>query len=58
MLYWALTFFVLAVVAALFGFGGLAVGAAEIGKLLFVGFLVVAAISLVIGLVRERAPGY
>ena len=42
MLYWALMFFVIALVAALFGFGGIASGAAWIAKVLFVGFLVLA----------------
>ena len=34
MLYWAAVFFVIALIAALFGFGGIAVGAAEIAKVL------------------------
>ncbi|MBN8609071.1 MAG: DUF1328 domain-containing protein [Deltaproteobacteria bacterium] len=49
MLYYAIVFFVLALVAALFGFGGIAAGAATIGKVLFVGFLVIAVVSLVAG---------
>jgi len=53
MLRWALIFFVLAIVAALFGFGGIAAGAADIGKLLFIGFLIFAVISLVAGLLRR-----
>lgn len=54
MLRWALGFFIFALIAALFGFGGIAAGAASIGKILFVGFLVVAAISLVAGLMSGR----
>jgi uncharacterized membrane protein YtjA (UPF0391 family) len=56
MLKWALIFFVVALVAALFGFGGLAAGAAGIGKLLFFGFLILAGIALVAGLLRGRSP--
>lgn len=49
MLYWAVVFFMLAVVAAVFGFGGMATGAAMIGKVLFVGFLLLAIASLAVG---------
>ena len=41
--------------AALFGFGGIAVGAAEIAKFLFFVFLVLFVVSLVAGLIR-RGP--
>jgi uncharacterized membrane protein YtjA (UPF0391 family) len=54
MLKWALIFFVLALVAALFGFGGIAAGAESIGKILFVGFLILAAVSLVSNALRSR----
>ncbi len=49
MLYYAIVFFVLAVIAALLGFGGIATGAAAIAKVLFWVFLVVFIISLVAG---------
>ena len=49
MLYWALVFFVVAIVAAIFGFGGLAGEAAWIGKILLFVFLVLAVISLLMG---------
>ncbi len=52
MLNWAILFFIVALVAAFFGFGGIAGTAASIGKILFVGFLVLAAIALIGGLVR------
>jgi uncharacterized membrane protein YtjA (UPF0391 family) len=55
MLRWALIFFVLALVAAFFGFGGLAASAAWIGKLLFFGFLIVAVVMLISNLSRGRA---
>jgi uncharacterized membrane protein YtjA (UPF0391 family) len=47
MLYWALIFFLVAIVAALFGFGGIAIASAGIAKLLFFVFLVLFVISLV-----------
>ncbi len=49
MLYWAATFFVIAIVAAVFGFGGIALGAASAAKVLFVVFLVLAGLSLLFG---------
>ena len=52
MLQWALGFFVIALIAALFGFGGIAASAAGIAKLLFFAFVILAAISLVAGLFR------
>jgi uncharacterized membrane protein YtjA (UPF0391 family) len=55
MLSWALAFFIIALIAALFGFGGIAVAAAGVGKILFFLFLVFCVISLVWGLAR-RAP--
>ena len=56
MLRWALGFFVLALVAALFGFGGLAATSAGIAKTLFYVFLIVFLISLVFGLTATRRP--
>jgi uncharacterized membrane protein YtjA (UPF0391 family) len=53
MLNYALTFLVIALIAAVLGFGGIAAGAAEIGKLLFFVFLVLFLVSLVTGLVRR-----
>ena len=55
MLHYALVFFVIAIIAALFGFGGIAVGAAEIAKVLFYLFLILFLVSLVAGLIR-RGP--
>jgi uncharacterized membrane protein YtjA (UPF0391 family) len=55
MLYYAALFFVIALVAALFGFGGIAAGAAEIAKILFFVFLVLFVVSLVAGTFR-RGP--
>jgi len=53
MLRWAAIFFVIALIAAVFGFGGIAAGAAEIAKILFFIFLVIFVIALIMGLVRR-----
>ena len=55
MLRYAIIFFVIAIVAALFGFGGIAAGATEIAKILFFVFLVLFIVSLVAGLLK-RGP--
>ena len=52
MLNWALAFLVFALVAAFFGFGGIAVQAAGIAKVLFFVFLVLFVVSLVAGRIR------
>ncbi|HEY6459194.1 MAG TPA: DUF1328 domain-containing protein [Polyangiaceae bacterium] len=49
MLYWAAIFFVIALVAAVFGFGGLAVSAVGVAKILFYVFLVLALVSFLFG---------
>jgi uncharacterized membrane protein YtjA (UPF0391 family) len=56
MLGWALTFFVLAIVAAFLGFFAMAGLAAEIAKLLLLAFVVLLVISLLTGALRGRAP--
>jgi uncharacterized membrane protein YtjA (UPF0391 family) len=53
MLRWALIFFVVAIVAAIFGFGGIAGEAAWIGKILLVVFIILAVVSLIAG---RRGP--
>ena len=40
MLRWTITFLVIALLAAIFGFGGIAAGAASIAKIIFIVFLV------------------
>jgi len=55
MLQYAAVFFVIALIAAIFGFTGIAVGAAEIAKVLFFIFLVLFVISLLVGMFR-RSP--
>lgn len=56
MLKWALIFFVGSLAAALFGFAGIEAGAEGVGRLLFCGFLALAAVSLVVSLARGRRP--
>jgi uncharacterized membrane protein YtjA (UPF0391 family) len=51
MLRWAMGFLVLALVAALFGFGGLAATSAGIAQTLFYLFLLVFLVTLALGLV-------
>jgi uncharacterized membrane protein YtjA (UPF0391 family) len=53
MLGWALAFFLVAVIAAVFGFTGLAVGLAAIAKILFFLFLILFVVSLLTGLFRR-----
>jgi uncharacterized membrane protein YtjA (UPF0391 family) len=53
MLYWAAVFFVIALLAAIFGFGGLAASAAGVAKILFFVFLVLALVSFLFG---RRSP--
>ncbi len=45
MLHYTVVFIILAIIAGVLGFGGIAAGAATIAKFLFVGFLVVAIIT-------------
>jgi uncharacterized membrane protein YtjA (UPF0391 family) len=52
MLYWTLVFLVVALVAGLFGFGGIASASAGIAKVLFAIFLVLFLVSLIFGVVR------
>ena len=46
---WAILFFVVALIAALFGYGGIAGDAAWIGQILLFVFLILAVVSLVLG---------
>lgn len=54
MLYWALIFFIVAIVAALLGFGGIAGAATDIARILFFIFIIVFLFTLVLGLVRRK----
>lgn len=56
MLNYALTFLLIALVAAVFGWSGLASTASGMAQILFFVFLVAFFISLVMGLFRNRGP--
>ena len=56
MLGWAVTFLIVALVAAVLGFGGIAGTAVEIAKLIFFVAIVLFAISAAVGLLRGRSP--
>lgn len=55
MLYYALVFFVVAIIAGMLGFGVIAFAAAEIARILFFFFLVAFLVSLIMH-VAHRAP--
>lgn len=54
MLNWVITFFILAVLAAIFGFGGLAGTFAEIAKFIAVVFIILFVASLIFSMVTGR----
>jgi uncharacterized membrane protein YtjA (UPF0391 family) len=53
MLRWALGFFIVALLAAVLGFGGIAIAAAGIAKILFYLFLILFLITLIGHLLRR-----
>ena len=56
MLGWAVMFLIIALAAAVCGFGGIAAASAGIAKLLFFIFLVLFVISLIFGWRGRRVP--
>ncbi len=56
MLRWAIIFFVIALIAAVFGFGGIAATASGIAQILFYIFLILFIIALLFGLLGGRTP--
>ena len=56
MLGWALTFLVVALIAAVFGFGGIASASAGIAQILFFVFLLLFVIALVARAVKGKPP--
>jgi len=56
MLGWALTFLVIALIAAVLGFGGIASFAVEIAKIIFFVAIILFVISAVFALIRGRSP--
>jgi uncharacterized membrane protein YtjA (UPF0391 family) len=55
MLYWALMFLVVALVAAIFGFGGIASTATGIAQVLFVIAIIMFVVSLLAGFMRRNS---
>ncbi|MEM8849263.1 MAG: DUF1328 domain-containing protein [Pseudomonadota bacterium] len=56
MLGWAVAFLIIALVAALFGFGGIASASAGIAQILFFVFIALFVIALVARAVRGKVP--
>lgn len=56
MLQWAITFLVIALIAAVFGFGGIAGTAVGFAKILFFVFIVLFLISALISVARGKSP--
>ena len=57
MLYWALVFFIISLVAGIFGFGGIASATAGIAQILFYVFLVFFVVTLIAGLAGGSSRG-
>jgi len=53
---WAVTFLIVALVAAVLGFGGIAGTAIEAAKIVFFVAVILFAISALVGLARGRSP--
>ena len=56
MLRLAIGFFIVAIIAAVFGFGGIAAAATDIAKILFFILVVLFVLALIAGAVRGRPP--
>ena len=58
MLRWAILFLIVAIIAGVFGFGGIAAAATDIARLLFVVFLVLFVIALFVGRRGTSPPSF
>ncbi len=56
MLRWAVIFFIVAIIAAIFGFGNISAAATDIARILFYIFIVIFLISLLLGLAGGKKP--
>lgn len=56
MLQYAITFLVIALIAAVFGFGGIAAVSMEAARILFFVFIVLFIIAAVIHVIRGKSP--
>ena len=54
LLKWALIFLVVSIIAAVFGFRGIAAASADIARVLFYIFVVIFVVLLILGLVAAR----
>ena len=57
MLSWVVTFLVIALIAGVLGFGGLAGASMEIAKIIFFVAIILFVVSAVVGLMRGRRTG-
>jgi uncharacterized membrane protein YtjA (UPF0391 family) len=53
---WAITFLIIALIAAVLGFGGIATFAVDIARIIFFVALVLLVISVIVGVMRGRTP--
>lgn len=53
---WAIFFLIVALLAAFFGFGGVAAVAVEFAKIIFVVALILFVVSAIFALIRGRSP--
>ena len=58
MLSWALTFLIIALVAAFFGMGGVAAMSMDIAHLLFVVFFILLLVAIIGGGIRRASRGH
>ena len=56
MLSWALTFLVIAIIAGVLGFGGIAVMSANIAQVLFVVLIILFGAAVVVNVLNGRSP--
>ena len=56
MLGWAVTFLIIALIAAVLGFGGIAGFAVELAKIVFVVAIILFVVSTIFGFMRGRSP--
>ena len=56
MLGWAITFLIVALIAAVLGFGGIASFAVDIARIIFFVAIILFVISAVVALIRGRSP--
>jgi uncharacterized membrane protein YtjA (UPF0391 family) len=55
LLRWALFFFIVSIIAAVFGFGGIAEGAGDIARFLFFLFMAIVVVLVVLGVMTYRS---